>query len=145
MMDSVDGMRALVVLHFLGLAMGFATGFGNMVMAGVMAKAAPDERRALAKFPPAIARVGDIGLVLLWVTGLTLVFMKWGGFGSMPGLFHAKLTGVVLMTLTIGFIHSQAKGMAAGDLGAISRAQVAGKITFALAVTVVVLAVWTFN
>lgn len=141
----VDGMRVLVVLHFLGLAMGFATGFGNMVMAGVMAKATPEERRALAKFPPAIARVGDVGLVILWLTGLTLVFMKWGGFGAMPGLFHAKLTAVVLMTLLIGFVHSQARGMAAGDAAAIGKAQAAGKVIFALAVTTVALAVWTFN
>ena len=145
MMESADSIRALVVLHFLGLAMGFSTGFGNMVMAGIMAKATPDERRTLSKFPPAIARVGDIGLVLLWVTGLTLVFMKWGGFGEMPGLFHAKLTAVVLMTLGIGFVHSQAKGIAAGDPGSIARAQTAGKIIFVLAVTAVTLAVWTFN
>lgn len=141
----VDAMRALLVLHFLGLAMGFATGFGNMVMASLMAKATPDERRALAKFPPAIARVGDVGLVLLWLTGLTLVFQKWGGFGAMPGLFHAKLTTVVLMTLVIGFVHSQAKGVAAGDAAAMAKTQVAGKVIFVLAVTTVALAVWTFN
>lgn len=141
----VDAMRALLVLHFLGLAMGFAAGFGHMVMAGLMAKATPDERRALAKFPPAIARVGDVGLVLLWLTGLTLVFQKWGGFGEMPGLFHAKLTTVVLMTLVIGFVHSQAKKVAAGDAGAIARTEVAGKVIFVLAVTTVALAVWTFN
>jgi uncharacterized membrane protein len=141
----MDGMRALLVLHFLGLAMGFATGFGNMIMAGIIAKATPEERRALMKFPPAIARVGDVGLVLLWLTGLTLVFVKWGGFGNMPGLFHAKLTAVVLMTLLIGFVHSQAKGIAAGDAAAIGRAQAAGKVIFLLAVTTVALAVWTFN
>jgi uncharacterized membrane protein len=138
-------MRALLALHFLGLAMGFATGFGNMIMAGIIAKATPEERRALMKFPPAIARVGDVGLVLLWLTGLTLVFVKWGGFGNMPGLFHAKLTAVVLMTLLIGFVHSQAKGIAAGDAAAIGRVEIAGKSIFLLAVTTVVLAVWTFN
>ncbi len=125
--------------------MGFATGFGNMIMAGIIAKATPEERRALMKFPPAIARVGDVGLVLLWLTGLTLVFVKWGGFGNMPGLFHAKLTAVVLMTLLIGFVHSQAKGIAAGDAAAIGRVEIAGKSIFLLAVTAVVLAVWTFN
>ncbi len=138
-------MRALLVLHFLGLAMGFAAGFGNMVMAGLMAKATPDERRILARFPPAIARVGDIGLVMLWLTGLTLVFVKWQGFGNMPGLFHAKLTAVVLMTLAIGFIHSLAKKVAAGDPAALSKAQATGKVVFLLAVTIVTLAVWTFN
>jgi uncharacterized membrane protein len=141
----IEAIRVLLVLHFLGLAMGFAAGFGNMVMAGLMAKASPDERRVLSRFPPAIARVGDVGLVLLWLTGLTLVFHKWGGFGSMPGLFHAKLTTVVLMTLAIGFIHSQAKGIAAGDPGAIRKAQATGKVVFLLAVTTVTLAVWTFN
>jgi uncharacterized membrane protein len=141
----VDGMRALLVLHFLGMAMGLATGFGNMVMGAVMAKASPEERKGLMKYPPVLARVGDIGLVLLWLTGLSLVFLKWGGFGNMPGLFHAKLTAVVLMTLTIGYIHSQAKRGFAGDMGALGRMQIAGKITFLLAVTAVVLAVWTFN
>ena len=144
-MDIVDGMRALVFLHFMGLAMGFATGFGNMMMAGLIAKASPEDRRVLSRFPPVIGRVGDVGLVLLWATGLTLVFMKWGGFGAMPGLFHAKLTAVVLMTLVIGFVHSQAKGVAAGDAGAIARTQAAGKAIFLLAVTIVILAVWTFN
>lgn len=138
-------IRVLLVLHFLGLAMGFATGFGNMVMAGLMAKATPDERRTLARFPPAISRVGDIGLVLLWLTGLTLVFVKWEGFGNMPGLFHAKLTAVVLMTLVIGYAHSLAKKVAAGDPAAMARAQATGKVIFLLAVTVVTLAVWAFN
>lgn len=140
-----DAIRVLLVLHFLGLAMGFATGFGNMVMAGLMAKATPDERRTLARFPPAISRVGDIGLVLLWLTGLTLVFVKWEGFGNMPGLFHAKLTAVVLMTLVIGYAHSLAKKVAAGDPAAMARAQATGKVIFLLAVTVVALAVWAFN
>jgi hypothetical protein len=49
------------------------------------------------------------------------------------------------MTLLIGFVHSQAKGIAAGDAAAIGRAQAAGKVIFLLAVTTVALAVWTFN
>lgn len=141
----VEAVRILLVIHFIGLTMGFSAGFGNMVMAGLMAKAAPDERRAMARFPPAISRVADVGLVLLWLSGLTLVFVKWDGFGNMPGLFHAKLTTVVLMTLVIGYAHSLAKGVAAGDPSAMARAQVTGKVIFLLAVTTVILAVFTFN
>jgi len=140
-----DAFRALLVLHFLGLAMGFSAGFGNMVMAGLMAKATPDERRALKKFPPAIARVGDVGLVILWFTGLILVFTKWDGFGNLPGLFHAKLTVVVLMTLAVGFSHSLARKVAADDPAAITKAQLVGKVIFFLAVVTVGLAVWSFN
>lgn len=140
-----DAIRVLLVLHFLGLAMGLSAAFGNMTMAGLMVKATPDERRTLARFPAAIARVGDIGLLLLWLSGLTLVFVKWNGFGNMPGLFHAKLTAVVLMTLAVGFRHSLAKKVAAGDPAAIAKAQTTGKVGFLLAVTTVALAVWTFN
>lgn len=141
----VDAIRVLLVIHFIGLTMGFSAGFGNMVIANLMAKGSPEDRKALSKFPPAIARIADIGLVLLWLSGLTLVFVKWDGFGNMPGLFHAKLTAVVLMTLAIGFTHSLTRKVAAGDPAAIAKAQAVGKVIFLLAVTIVILAVWTFN
>ncbi len=140
-----DAVRVLLALHFLGLAMGFSAGFGNLVMAGLIAKAPASDRRALATFPPAIARIGDLGLVLLWLSGLTLVFVKWQGFGNIPPLFHAKLTAVVLMTLVIGYGHSLRRKVAAGDAAATARMQMLGKVIFTLAILIVLLAVWTFN
>ena len=58
----------LMVVHFLGLALGLSTGFANMVMAGLIAKATPAERTVLQRFPPAMARVGAIGLAMLWAS-----------------------------------------------------------------------------
>jgi hypothetical protein len=140
-----DAVRVLLALHFLGLAMGFSAGFGSMVMAGLMAKCPDSDRRVLATFPPAIAKIGDLGLVLLWLSGLTLVFVKWQGFGNIPPLFHAKLTAVVVMTLVIGYGHSLRRKVAAGDPAATARMQMLGKVIFSLAILIVLLAVWTFN
>lgn len=142
---AVDLNQILLFLHFLGLVMGFSVSFSNMVMAGVIGAAAPQERPVLARFPPRMSRVGDIGLTLLWVTGLTLVFTKYGGFGAMPWQFHVKLTAVVLLTLVIGFIHSQMRKAASGDQAAAVRMQAAGKVAFLLALTAVLFAVLSFD
>jgi hypothetical protein len=72
-------VQILLILHFLGLAMGFSTNFASFVMLGLIAKAAPQERAVLGRFPPIMSRVGEIGLALLWATGLLLVWAQWGG------------------------------------------------------------------
>jgi hypothetical protein len=140
--------RVLLILHFLGLAMGFSVSFSNMVMGALINKAAPGEKPVLARFPPAITRVGDIGLVLLWLSGLGLLFFKWGGLsslGDLPWTFHLKLTLVVILTGLIGFIHSLQRKAMQGDEAAAARIQAAGKAAFLTAVTIVVLAVVSFD
>jgi len=63
----------LLILHFLGLAMGLSVSFSMMVMGGLIKKAAPSEKAVLGRFPPMMSRVGHIGLALLWISGLGMV------------------------------------------------------------------------
>ena len=49
--------QILLILHFLGLTMGFSVTFAGMVMSGLIAKAAPPEKAALGRFPPLMMRV----------------------------------------------------------------------------------------
>jgi hypothetical protein len=137
--------QILLILHFLGLAMGLAVSFSGMVMQGLIDRAAPAEKTVLARFPPAMSRVGDIGLVLLWVSGLTLVFTKWGGFGVMPWTFHVKLTAVVILTALVGFIHSLMRKARNGDAAAAARIKSVGRVAFLFALTAVIFAVLTFD
>ena len=83
--------QTLLILHFLGLAMGLSVSIGNIVILNLISKAAPPEKAILGRFPPAISRVGRVGLALLWATGLTMVYTKWNGIGSLPWTFHASL------------------------------------------------------
>jgi hypothetical protein len=137
--------QLLLVLHFIGLGMGFSVSFSNMVMAGIAAKATPGDRAVLARFPPAMTRVGDIGLVLLWATGLTMVFTRYGGFGLMPWQFHVKLTAVVLLSAVIGYVHSLMRRARGGDEAAMALIPKVGRVAFLLAITAVVFAVATFD
>lgn len=137
--------RLLIVLHFLGLAMGFSVAFGNIVMARLIAAAPPSEKPVLGRFGPAITRVGDVGIALLWVTGLTLVYTRWNGFDFMPWQFHAKLAAVVVLTVSIGYGHVLMRQARQGDASAAARLPLVGKLNMTMALLAVVFAVWSFS
>ena len=135
----------LMVVHFLGLALGLSTGFANMVMAGLIAKAAPQEKAVLGRFPPAMARVGAIGLAMLWASGIAIVLTRYGTFAILPRPFIVKLTAVVLLTLIVGYIHVLMPRAQRGDVAAMARIQLLGKITGPLAIIAIIFAVITFG
>ena len=137
--------NTLVILHFLGLTMGLSTGFSNMVLAGLMAKAAPAEKAVLARFPPAMSRVGAIGLALLWGSGLAIVYTRYGTFSILPRTFIIKLIAVVLLTLCVGYIHVLQGRVNKGDTAAMGQIQTIGKITGPLAIIAIIFAVITFG
>ena len=137
--------QILLFLHFVGLTLGFSVSFANMVMGGLIAKAAPQEKGVLGRFPPLMSRLGTIGLVLLWVTGLTLVFTKWNGFAILPWQFHVKLSAVVLLTITVAVIHRVERLVQKGDTAAAAKLESLGKVAMLLAMTALLFAVLTFD
>ena len=144
----MDFRQFLLILHFLGLAMGFSVSFANMVIGAVAAKSAPPDRAVLARIPPAMTRVGDVGLVLLVGSGLWMLFASWGGFDAFSVLgwpFHVKMTLVLVLLGLIGFIHSLMRKAQSGDVAAAALIPKVGRVAFLTAVTIVVMAVLAFN
>lgn len=137
--------RVLLSLHLLGLALGLSVPFSNIVMQSLIAKATPAEKPILGRFPQAMIRAGDIGLVLLWSTGPVLLFTKHNGFAGLSPAFHVKLAAVVVLTVGVGFIHSNIKRAASGDAAAMARVRTTAKVTLAAALTALVCAVITFD
>lgn len=137
--------EALLIVHFLGLAMGMSVSFGNIVMLGLIAKAAPSEKAVLARFPPAISRVGRIGLTLLWATGLTMLYTRWNGLAGLPWQFHVKLTAVVALTVTVLYLGRLEHRVSAGDRAAAAQIQTFGKVASFCALVAVIFAVLTFD
>jgi hypothetical protein len=137
--------QTLMVVHFLGLAMGLSTGFANMVMAGVIRKAAPNEIPILSRFQPAMSRVGIIGLALLWASGIAIVMTRYGTFSILPRPFLIKLAAVVLLTLAVAYLHVLMPRAQRGDQGAMARMQLVGKLTAPLAIIAIIFAVITFG
>ncbi len=124
--------------------MGLSVPFSSIVLQGLAAKASPAERVVLDRFPPAMSRVGDIGLILLIVSGATLTFTKWGGPSVLPWQFDVKLAAVALLVTLVGYIHVLGRKARQGDTAAAARIPIVGRVTFLLGLTAVVFAVLTF-
>jgi len=60
-------------------------------------------------------------------------------------MFQAKLTAVVLLTITVGFISALEMRAKKGDAGVIPRIQVVGKIAMLFGLLAMIFAVLTFN
>jgi len=115
------------------------------VMAGLIAKAAPQDKAVLGRFPPAMAKVGAIGLALLWISGISIVMTRYGSFAILPRPFIVKLTAVVLLTLIVAYIHILMPRAQRGDAAATARIRVLGMITGPLAIIAIIFAVITFG
>lgn len=135
----------LVIVHFVGLAMGLGSGFAQMVMAGLIAKASPQEKAVLGRFPPAMGKIGVIGLALLWITGIGIVQTRYGTFSILPRTFVYKLTAVVLLTLAVIAIQVLQRRMQKGDASATAKMQMLGRLTGPLALIAIIFAVITFG
>jgi len=142
-MDKVS--QVLLFLHFLGLGLGLSASFANMVMSGLIAKAMPPEKAILGRFPPAMGGLGRIGLVLLWFTGVVLVYSRWNGFASLPWQFHVKLAAVVLLTITTEYIHVLERRLRKGELASLARIEKLGKAAMAFGLVALLFAVLAFG
>ena len=143
--STVNLDQFLVIVHFIGLALGFSAGFGNMVVMGLIAKAAPPDKAVLGRVPPALGRLGVIGLVLLWASGIAIVMTRYGGFAILPRPFIYKLTAVVLLTLTVAYINVLQPRAQRGDAAAMARIQTLGRLSGPLSLLAVIFAVITFG
>ena len=90
---------ALLITHFLGLAIGLGSGFAQFTLALATRDLAPPERGQFMQRAAALGKNGSFGLLLLILSGIGMTTMRgwpatmqWGG-----GAFHAKLTLVALM------------------------------------------------
>src|SRR5437667_8248208 len=82
--------NVLLILHFFGLGAGFVAGFGTFLVQTVINKSPAADAPILSRAQPPLAMFGEVGLVLLWVTGLIMVFSRSGGVGSLPPAFWWK-------------------------------------------------------
>lgn len=136
--------QILLILHFLGLALGFSSSFGNAVMGVLISRAEPSHKPVLGRVPPMMSRLGATGLVLLWLSGLALVHFKYGGYAILPWQFFVKLAAVVALTVAVGYAHRLQGQIARGDAAAPARIQIVGKTAMALALVALVFAVLAF-
>lgn len=138
----------LLMLHFLGLAVGVGASFALFTLRRASATLPDAERTGFMLRALSVAKNGSYGLLLLVVSGLAMFFMRGPATVMAIGgpAFHAKLTLVVILCGLVGYSQALGKrarkaggGPALGTLPAVSNA------ILAVGVATVVAAVIAFK
>jgi putative membrane protein len=89
--------QLLLILHLFALVVGVATTVAMPIVMGRMAGAPPEARPVLLGIGGQLGRNGRIAFGALLVTGLTMVLVRYGGFGGMAPAFWVKMALVSAM------------------------------------------------
>ncbi|HCS20908.1 MAG TPA: hypothetical protein DIW47_10190 [Bacteroidetes bacterium] len=137
--------ETMLILHFLGLAMGLGTSFGFMFLGIAGAKMEKADRLKFQLNAMGLSRMGHIGLTLLVISGTVLMAPYWSVLPSSPVLI-AKLVLVLVLGALIGIITSIGKkAMLGNPEEQLTKIQPLGKIALLTGVAIVVLAVYFFR
>ena len=137
--------EALLFLHFVGLMLGAAGGFASAIIMRRALVLPADEAKVLRGLGPILSKVSATGVAVLWVTGLVLVWSKWGGIESLPQMFWVKAIFIVSLTVMTGLIHLTYAEIRKGNPAAAARLPKFGPMAGVSALLAVLFAVLTFS
>ncbi len=86
-----------------------------------------------------------MAIVLLWVTGVAMVLIKYPGATGLGLSFFAKITAVVVLTVSIVVAGRLGPKIAQGDGAARAQAKRLGMLNGAMGTLAIILAVLTFG
>lgn len=135
----------MLIIHFIGLAMGIGTSFAFLFLGLAGAKMPPADRLKFSLQTLSVSRMGHIGLALLIISGGYLMTPYWRSLTNVP-LLMAKLALVIILAILIGIIGVNSRKAITGDaemyLGKIA---VLGRLTMLISLAIVILAVYVFH
>jgi hypothetical protein len=134
----------LLMLHFFGVGAAVAASVGNGIVAAQMQTSLADAP-IFARLQPRFVMIGQIGLGLLWLTGLIMVWTRWGGPQNLPSTFWMKFGLVVLLTGVVAYIIILANRAQRGDEGAKRQLPMVAPFSGILLGLVIIFAVLAFN
>src|SRR5690554_7083077 len=74
----------MLILHFIGLAMGLGTAFAHAFLGFSASKLSKDDAIKLKSNTQILGKMGNIGLVLLLVSGVYLILPYWYSLLLLP-------------------------------------------------------------
>jgi uncharacterized membrane protein len=92
---------ALLIVHYLSFVIGAGGSFIAFMIVRRIASRPTEEAAVLRQIPPMISNFAVAGLVLLWVTGVALVYWRYGGFAGLGWAFSVKMVFVVALTAVV--------------------------------------------
>jgi hypothetical protein len=102
----------LLWLHFIGIGMGMGGGVALSQVGPRLIVAPADQRELLWSFEKFFSRIGAAGLVILLITGPSILWLKFGGPRGLTWWFSAKMVFVVVAIIGVGLHEWAACGFA---------------------------------
>lgn len=135
----------MLILHFVGLAMGLGTSFAMMFLGIASSRMDPAKGREFMVNATVVSRMGQIGLVILLISGLFLMTPYWASLPEQP-LLIAKLVLIVVLGGLIGVLSGKARKARAGNAEAQLKAMAPlGRLAMLVGLGAVILAVLVFR
>lgn len=134
----------MLIIHFIGLAMGLGTSFAMMFLSIGASKMSQEEAGKFMINASIVTKMGHIGLVLLLISGGYLMTPYWSVLINMPTLL-AKLILYVVLGGLIGIMSAALKKAKKGQQEQLLKIKKLGPIALLTGITIVVLAVSTFH
>lgn len=101
MMTVIVGLK---FFHYLALFLAGGLGVANGLLAKAHQAAGQPPAPPVQQTMMTLARLGLVALILLWVTGIGLGYLIYGGF-SMGWAFHMKLLGATILLGAVSFLN----------------------------------------
>ena len=138
----------LLIIHFVGLALGVGTSFATLRLGFATRDLPPAERAQFFKRVMALGKNGSLGLALLIASGLGMVFTRGptSVFSAGGVAFHVKLTLVLVLAGLLGFMQVLIKRVREKqDAQAMATIAKVGPVMLVTGVGIIVAAVLAFH
>jgi putative copper export protein len=136
----------MLILHFIGIAMGIGTGFAMLFLGMAASKMEKSEAGKFMQKATVLSNMGKLGLVVLIASGFGAIGDRWDLLMG-DTYFLIKLGCVLFLAVLVGFIDSYAKKIRKGGDPAVYMPKIAkiGRITLPLGILIIILAVMVFH
>lgn len=138
-------IKITLFFHLSALVMALGAGMGLVRIAPFAATASDDQKSILFR---AIKILGDhinIGLAVLWISGLLMLWLQYGWGVGVSHWFWVKMLLVLVLTATAGIGSKARRLMMAGDATQAPKARLMGRIAVVSGLLTILCAVFTFN
>lgn len=136
--------EVMLIFHFLGLAMSLGAAFSYFFLGRISAKLEGEEGNKFRLNAFSISTMGNIGLIISFITGGYLMTPYWSVLGSSPILI-TKLVLFLALGAFFGIVSSKAKKARNGDSSQLAKASMFGTLALITGIALVICAVIYFK
>lgn len=137
--------ETMLILHFLGLAMGLGTGFAHAFLGNTVSKMDRTEAKKFSHQIKALSLMGQIGTLILIGSGIYLIIPYWPSITAFP-LLILKLVLVAILEILVLLIGWENKRTFKDDsIENSKRLGFMGKLTLMISITIIIIAVNIFH